>query len=208
MIGSTVREYKDIRKNLRLLLEGVVVAIDPSIGSNSSMPGWAVSRAGKRVASGVFEIDPGASVGKRLQSLSNHLRKLYNRYDPDLVVYEDIAPRRYGGGSAHAHSSLLKSVGAILSVAGPTEHIGLRPTIWTRYKRSTYVKGDEADAIEILYVALETAREIVENDAPRAYGGKGTTGSSRKKKVSKSKSKSKTAGTLLSEKKRKTLPPF
>ena len=168
MLKDTVREYKDIRRLLRPLVRGLVVAVDPSIGSTSSMPGWAAYRAGELVGSGVLEIDASAET-HRLRYVALALAKVYRCYPPDVLVYEDIAPRRYGGGSAHGHASLLKSVGAILSVPGPDHHLGLRPTQWKRQVRESYVKGDEADAIEMGYVAVSTAQWVIENDPPRGY---------------------------------------
>lgn len=174
MIQSNVKEYTLIRKSLKPLLEGVVLCIDPSCGSkgeNGSLPGWAVSVRGELVGSGVIELPVEEDLWVRLQSLHHGLRNLVREFDPDVMVYEQIAPRRYGGGSAHSHASLLKAVGVTLSVSGPTTYVGLRPTVWTRWKRSTYVKGDRADAIEMLYVALATAQEIEVQDPPRGYGG-------------------------------------
>lgn len=181
MIREGIKEYVDIRKNLHALLEGVVLCIDPSCGSkgeNGSLPGWAISFKGELVASGTIDLPVEEDLWIRLQSLHHGLRKLVKTYNPDILIYENIAPRRYGGGSAHSHASLLKAVGVTLSVSGPTAVIGLRPTIWTKFKRSTYIKSDEADAIEILWVAIETAREIELSDPPRGYGG---TGASNKK---------------------------
>lgn len=193
MLSSTIKEYGEIRKALKPLLEGIVLCIDPSCGSKGptgSLPGWAVSVAGRLEASGVIELPVEEDLWVRLQALHHGLRRLIKEYSPDVLVYEQIAPRRYGGGSAHSHASLLKAVGVTLSVSGPTTYIGLRPTIWTKHKRSTYVKSDEADAVEILYVALETASYISDNDPPRGYG---------KVPGKKSRAKPKKAGTPVGE---------
>lgn len=83
----------------------------------------------------------------------------YNSYaNYDILIYEEIAPRRYGGGSAHGHASLLKSVGTVLSCAPASIAIGLRPTIWKRLVSKSYVKSDEADAMEMGRIAIEIAR--------------------------------------------------
>lgn len=169
MISSTIKEYREIRANLHALLDGVVLSVDPSCGSMSSMPGWAVSRAGELVDSGTILLPVGEELWVRLQALHHGLRKLIREFSPDVMVFEDIAPRRYGGGSAHSHSSLLKAVGVTLSVSGPSAYIGLRPPIWSKAKRSSYTKGDRADAIEMLYVAISSAAYIAEEDPPRSY---------------------------------------
>jgi hypothetical protein len=160
-ISKSSNVYISTSDYLKEVTEGLVVAIDPSIGSSSSMPGWAVYRAGRYVASGTFEIQRQLSVPERLRSLANHIRKLYIQYPPDVLIYEEIPSlRQGGGGNANAHASLLKAVGAILSVPGPTGYIGIMPISWKRLVREDYVKGDERDAVEIGWIVIELAKEI------------------------------------------------
>jgi len=161
MLGKETQAYIQIEENQKAIREGVFVSIDPSIGSSSSMPGYAVYRAGELVESGTFVIaHRGVHIADRLRSLHNHVRKLYAKYDPDVLVYEDIPASRHGG-SAGSQASLLKAVGAILAVPGTTGHVGIYPVSWKSEARDTYVKkGDEADAIEIGYVALTVAKRI------------------------------------------------
>jgi hypothetical protein len=168
-LTKTSKAYKDIEDNLQGILDGVVVSIDPSIGSSSSMPGWAVYRAGQYVTSGTFDIPVHKSIPDRLRILANHIRKLYNEYPPDCLVYEDIPAQRYGMGNAIAHASLLKALGAILSVPGPEGYAGIMPISWKKLVRDTYIKGDESDAVEIGYVVIECAAQI-------RYNGKNSRG--------------------------------
>lgn len=170
-LTKTSKAYISIEENLQRLLEGVVVSIDPSIGSSSSMPGWAVYRAGQYVASGIFEMAVHKSLPERLRTLANHIRKLYNEYPPDVLVYEDIPAQRYGMGNAVAHASLLKALGAILSVPGPDGYVGIMPVSWKQLVRDTYNKGDEADAVEIGHVVIECAGQIRYNKE-NGKGGK------------------------------------
>lgn len=173
--------YDSIQTHVKFLREGVVVAIDPSIGSTSSMPGYAVYRNSKLLTSGIFEITPTDDKPTRLRRLVHLLRDLYNQYDPDILVYEELSPRRYGGGSAHGHASLLKALGAILSVSGPTGSVGLPPTMWTKLKRSGYVKGDAEDAVEMGWIAIDIASRT-EPKKTRRYGQK-KSGSSKRGKT-------------------------
>jgi hypothetical protein len=161
MLGKDSQAYKQIEENMKSIISGVVVAIDPSIGSSSSMPGYAVYRVGELIESGTFVIEHrGVHTADRLRSLHNHVRKLYAKYDPDVLVYEDIPASRHGG-SAGSQASLLKAVGAILAVPGTTGHVGIYPVSWKSEARDTYVKkGDEADAVEIGYVAIAVAKRI------------------------------------------------
>lgn len=180
MISKDTRAYEPLRKNFLFLTEGTVVCIDPSAGSYSSMPGWAVYKQGELVESGIFQLNPADPIPTRLAELVYLVRKLYNMYQPDILVYEDIPAQRHGG-NAVAHATLLKSVGAILSVSGPRDFVGLMPISWKKMIRPEYVKGDEADAVEMGYVAISESRRIYEKDPPE------------KKKARKSKKKKKEA---------------
>ena len=153
-----------MKKYYKLLLRGTVLAIDPSIGSNSSMPGWAIYSQGNLIDSGIIEIVPKQEVPIRLQILSRKVRQLELMYKPDILVYEDIPSQRHGGGNANAHASLLKALGAILSVEGPAAHIGLHPQTWKRLARDGYTKGDEEDAIEMGWIAIDIAKWFNESE--------------------------------------------
>lgn len=163
MVGKNTECYKQTSQYLQEILEGVVVSIDPSIGSSSSQPGWAVYRQSKLVASGVFDIPAHKSVWERLRRLANAVRKLYKKFNPDILIYEEIPAQRYGlGGNAGAHASLLKAVGAILSVPGTEGCVGIHPQSWKKLARADYSKGDEADAVEMGWVVIELARYQLE----------------------------------------------
>lgn len=160
MLSTSSKAYQDIARCTKHMTEGIVIAIDPSIGSNSSMPGYAVYVEGELQESGVFEVDPRQSVPIRLQRVAFLVRKLYKEWIPDVLVYEDIPPTRFGGGNAGAHSSLLKAVGVVLSVSGPDYYVGIQPRSWKSLARSSYVKGDQEDAEEIGWVCIQEAKRI------------------------------------------------
>lgn len=142
-------------------ITGVVAVIDPSIGSSSSLPGYAIYVKRKLKISGVFDISRSGTLQDRLQQLACCVRQLYKKYKPNVLIYEEIPPRRYGGGNAEAHASLLKSVGAILSVEGPEFFIRIKPLIWKPLVSDTYVKGDEADAVEMGRIVISKAIERI-----------------------------------------------
>lgn len=160
MLGKYTGAYTQIEKCTRQIREGQVVSIDPSIGSTSSMPGWAIYRAGALIDSGTFEINANHSVPDRLRALHSHMRKLYNTYTPDVLVYEDIPPLRQGGGNAASHASLLKALGAILCIPGPDHYVGIQPISWKKMVREEYRKGDEADAVEMGWIVIQEADRI------------------------------------------------
>lgn len=165
------RAYTEIRRTLKPLLEGVVFCIDPSIGSmdqngKGSLPGWAVSRRGDVIDSGVISINVNGTVQQRLRQLAFELRKLYQKWNPDVLVYENITDVPFMGYSARSHASLMKALGAVLSVAGPDMDVGVFASSWKRLVRPTYVKSDENDARELLWIVLQEARRIKEVDLP------------------------------------------
>lgn len=190
MLGKKTQAYGQIEKNIRAILRGTVVSIDPSIGSTSSMPGWAVYIRKRLVASGTFTIDNTWSTPLRLMELHRQLRDLYERYPPpDILVYEDIPARRQGRGNAAGHASLLKAVGAILAVPGPKGHVGLMPVSWKAEARDTYRKSDEADAVEMGWVAIQVALRIEGSPEEDTSTVEDTPKRQPRKKVSKKKKK-------------------
>jgi len=164
VINKGTKLYEPMKKYHKLLLKGTVLSIDPSIGSNSSMPGWAIYSQMILVDSGIIEIPPKDSIPLRLQLLSRKVRQLIDSHKPDILVYEEIPSQRHGGGNANAHASLLKSLGAILAVPGPTAHLGLHPLTWKRLARDGYEKGDEQDAIEMGWIAIDIAKWFSESE--------------------------------------------
>ncbi len=168
MIGKTTKVYADLERFSGLVLKGRVLSIDPSIGSTSSMPGWAVYDAGVYIDSGILLINIPNSIPDRLQQLNHEMRQLMLKWKPDVLVYEDIPASRFGGGNAVAHASLLKAVGAILAVPGPVGFIGLLPVTWKRFTKENYVKGDEADAIAIGEIAIQLSAWMEDEKAKAA----------------------------------------
>lgn len=166
MLSKSSKAYEMISKSRLPLIEGRVVCIDPSIGSSSSMPGYAVYIAGTLIASGTLTINPNGDLHEKAQELAFAVRRLYKEWEPDVLVYEEIAIQ--GTGRAiQSHVTLLKAVGIILSVSGPEHYVGIYPVSWKKMTRSTYVKSDENDAIEIGYVCIEEAKRIIEEDGAK-----------------------------------------
>ena len=159
-ISPKTKLYQEVAQRVDVLTSGVVLAVDPSIGSSSSCPGWAVYQAGTLHQSGT--IDTGGShlpLWQRARTLADEIRALCDDYTPTLLVYEDIPAT--SGFNANAQASLLKAVGIVLAASTTDDCLGVHPASWKNYVRPTYVKGDEEDAIEIGYVTIELARHIV-----------------------------------------------
>lgn len=110
--------------------------------------------------SGTLDISRDGDLFFRLRELAQALQHLG---DFDALVYEEIAPRRFGGGSAHGHASLLKAVGVTLACSRYKYFaVGIRPSIWTRHKLKSYRKGDEQDAIEMGRIVIGYAMGEIE----------------------------------------------
>ena len=171
-ISKNSQAYVQTQQNLQGITRGLVVVVDPSIGSSSSMPGWAVYREGHYVASGIFEINPTKPKPERLRSLGRQLLALYQKYPPDVLVYEEIPAQRHGFGNAEAHASLLKSLGVVLSVPGPAGYVGIAPISWKNQVRESYVKSDENDAVEMGWIIIELAQVILLDTDKKTKGKK------------------------------------
>lgn len=161
-LGKKTKAYMSLAEKPALLVDGVVISIDPSIGSgsNGSNPAYAVYERAQFKYAAAISIPAKANIVHKLQALAEHVQTLYNYYRPDVLVYEDIPAQSHGRGAV-GHASLLKAVGAILSVPGPEHYVGIMPVSWKKLARPEYVKSDENDAIEIGYIAIEEAKKII-----------------------------------------------
>lgn len=173
--SSGTKLWKDIRRNIPAITKGYVLAIDPSSGSmnssgSGSWPGYAIYVAGELRESGVIELESaGKDLPYRLQELAQVLRDEFER--PDVLVVEKIAARRYGGGSANSHASLLKAVGVTLATPADTV-IEVRPQQWRPLRHESWFKDDEQDAIALGHATLEIANWMLEECPPRGIEGK------------------------------------
>ena len=168
--GKQVKTINDISKKSKMyqavsvlsgdLCDGTVLVIDPSIGSSSSSPGWAIYKRGTLVDSGI--IHTGGShlhLWQRARRLKTALETLCNEYNFDVLVYEDIPAT--SGFNQNAIASLLKAVGIVLACTTSSHVLGVHPASWKNYVRPEYTKGDKEDAIEIGYIVISLAERIL-----------------------------------------------
>ena len=122
-----------VRKRVATLSDvienGEILAIDPSIISSSSVPGWAIGREGKLVDSGTIEgIDHRCTVEERLQFIGSCLRKEFD--NPDLLLIEHV--ENHGGIKGRALTPTVRSTGTFIgSFECPV--ISIIPLVWIRY---------------------------------------------------------------------------
>jgi len=165
-LSKGTKLFKEIKDERVCLITGVVLAVDPSCGSISSMPGWAVYSSGQLQDSGTISLPVGETLQLRLQTLAAGLEKIVKVYNPDVLVYEDVPAVRFhssGRTSSGSQASLLKAVGVVLAVPIVSAAIGLRPSVWKRLVSASYTKSDENDAVEMGSIAIKIAQEI-QND--------------------------------------------
>lgn len=158
-IGKKTKLYENVDKLKGPLVWGGVLAVDPSIGSSSSSPGWALYNGGQLIDSGT--IHTGGShleLWQRARRLGDSISLLCQENKVDVLVYEDIPAT--SGFNQNAIASLLKAVGIVLACSKSSHVLGIHPASWKNYVRPEYKKGDKEDAIEMGWVAIELAKYI------------------------------------------------
>lgn len=173
MLSKTSQTYKEIREYTELLITGRVISIDPSMGSSSSMPGWAVYNAGELVGSGTINLQEVGGHGIRLNTLYSELLHLSVLYKPQVLVFEKIPVSAHNGRSQVSHASLLMALGVTLAAFPVIPQVGIMPISWKKMVRDTYRKGDEEDAIEMGWIVIKSAMDIEEQNPKRKYGDPG-----------------------------------
>ena len=155
--GKTSQIYAEIAAALPLLLKGNVMSIDPSVGSDSSMPAFAIYIEGELHTSGVLNIDKKKPTWYKLKQVYRQIRNLSKQYKPDVCVYERVPVSAHGGRSQVSHATLLMASGVVIAACDARAYVGIMPITWKKYIDSNYVKSDEADAIYIGKVTIQLA---------------------------------------------------
>ena len=143
---------------------GCVVAVDPSIGSQSSQPAISVMINGYLVNVERLNINPNKPYYFRLRDLHSQLQEIVQ--NPDLLIIENIPPFMMSAGSSFRTGGVVhlhQSVGAILSCWDVKDVLEVSPSSWHAWvKRNVgedkYKKSDEHDSICLLMTAMEAAK--------------------------------------------------
>lgn len=154
---------RQAEKLLTPLLDGHILAIDPSSGSRDSMPGYAVFRAGLLIDSGLIQVQQGRELNRKLFSIGETLR---NQFEvPDVLVVEHIPPFMRGSGFSKSIVILQRAIGMIIgSIDRPL--LEVPPITWHKLAPPNYQKTDEKDAIMIGYAAIWTACKMRGEEPP------------------------------------------
>jgi hypothetical protein len=138
------------RNNAEMILSGSVLAIDPASGASSS-PGYAISKEGVMIKSGVLDLgDPHKSIQHRLNRLGRELYTILDGKLPDVLAVERIR-----GSRSHEH--LKWSVGVVVGTVPASLFLEVPVSTWRRYCPDNYVKSDQTDAEIILDTVLKVA---------------------------------------------------
>lgn len=167
------KHYKDnICKAMKLkpnLLMGTLISIDPSSGSEASMPAVAVFVKGELVYTESLYIAPGKALCYRLSRLLAELLAIKSKWDPDAVAVEWI-PQKINGSAIPA---LRSAIGVISAVFGERidKFVEVPAQAWKslaqRKAKEAYIKSDIADAIGIGLWIFEAAG--IEKDFASIY---------------------------------------
>ncbi len=146
--------YAKVRANRHKILTGTVLAIDPSSGG-SSLPGFAVFRAGELLTSGEIEFPKKQDVYTRIQRLYDEIRKLA---DPDVLAIEEIR------GATFSHMYLRWAVGVSIAAGKAPVSVELPITVWKQLAKVMpgYIKGNAMDAECIGHSLILLARKFTE----------------------------------------------
>jgi len=148
----------DIKLYRGLILEGRLLSIDPSCGSSSSLPGYAIYEQGKLIESGVINVTLSHNLNARLKGIGEVISQFP---DIDITVVEEVPSAARGWQrSVTGHASLLKAVGMCIACSPSPYTISVDARIVAKYRPDGYVKSDEEDAKLIGAVAIKLAGEV------------------------------------------------
>lgn len=164
-MNKTTKIYKAILPIYQQILDGTILAIDPSTGSKSSKPGFAYYEKGKLTESGEIDLDISASRNARLYEISRTIREDFEK--PDILIVEYIPPVTYFKSSVRMNKTSLmalqKAIGAVLASQLYNHVLEIPAASWKTWKPPEYEKTDEWDAICLGLCAIGIAGKIKED---------------------------------------------
>jgi hypothetical protein len=144
--------YEQIKGHKKEILEGTMVAFDPSSGSSRSDPAYALFIKGKLVESGIIPIDKKQNIYEKLREQFDWIYGMFGE-GVDVVVVEKIR-------KGHAYLRFAACV-TFLSCRAPTV-LELHALTWHNFVGPNYSKTDEKDAITIGECTISIAKKLKE----------------------------------------------
>ena len=154
--------HRAISFNRKSLLEGDVIAIDPSSGSRESLPGFAIFSKGKLIRSGVIEVPVRLMRGlnytpHRLQWISKNLTDTFPQTF-DVLIMEGIHFKTNAKTNPKSFQQLNQAIGAIIGGLRWNYIVNIYPWHWKELLSGVYEKGDAMDAINIGTAVMRIAK--------------------------------------------------
>lgn len=146
----------------QLLMEGDVLAIDPSSGSDSSQPGYALFSQGMLVEHGTIELGT-----RRDSGLANRLHLLKNFLEEEFEGVDLVAIERCPFRYANLAAARLQQVMGVVKSVWDVPAIEVSPVSWKKWIDRVevlgiqYEKKDELDAVAIGVCVIGTARDFL-----------------------------------------------
>jgi len=154
-----------------LILSSKMVAIDPSVASTSSKPGYALFQAGVFIEQGIFDISPKPLLSVRLRHIKCMIREYFLDVDVAIIEQVPVKPIRTKKQAQEtgktwmnhqAHNSLMQAIGATkASFELETELFDMPAPLWQKIARNNgwiIDKADDSDARLIGEATLHIAR--------------------------------------------------
>jgi len=138
---------------------GTLIALDPSSGSEASMPAVAVFVKGKLVFAESLYVAPGKPLCYRLSRLLKEMLAIREKWEPDAIAVEWI-PQKINGSAIPA---LRSAIGVMLAVFGERADKVLEvpamawQSVVKKKAGEDYIKSDIADAVGIGTWVFEAA---------------------------------------------------
>lgn len=160
IIAQQVKKYRET------ILSGSLLAIDPSSGSQGSLPGFALFHAGTFVEAGTIGLPRSGDIKVRLRHL---LLSLQNEFDePDVLVLENLPSFMTSGGTSFRTRGVLnlhKAHGIALASFETNRIVEVSPQSWHFHMKKLqeekgsgeYIKCDRNDAIAMAVTVYREA---------------------------------------------------
>lgn len=153
------------------LLKGTVLVIDPSSGSEGSLPGFCLIEQGIITQSGVIAISRTKRAPERLRELALALSANFPPLDVLCIEYIPpfMASAGQGGFRTQGVVNLHRAVGVVMACTQWKTLLQISPQSWHAWERKhigpNYEKNDENDAIAMALCLMSIAGVKVENEA-------------------------------------------
>lgn len=141
---------KSIQMNIKNILEGRCIVVDPSSGGHSSLPAIAVIEKGKIISLEEVEINPllrrrGAYVGHRLRAIGKCFQTKYGEQKFDLLAIELIHYEPSANTVLKSFQQLNMSTGAVFATVNASYNLLMPPWEWHLLRPENYKKSDLGD---------------------------------------------------------------